>query len=462
MKNRQFEKIDPGREGFPALPPDSKPSRARRDGRDLLPKTVLNADPEAHVHTESDVTDLGSYSPIGHSHVEANISDLGAYLEDITAESIGDLSDVDTTTAAPTDGQALIWDSVGSEWVPGDVAASGGGGSSLGGIALGEPTEVTSNTAESGASSSGNYSTQTAALTNLLSDEIIVIKSISFYAKLTATWTLAVDGTDVGTDTADGSSPDTLVFSGLDVILWPGSSADFEFSQPTSTQVWFYSGAGEEILDDINVGAWQETSFPTHGVPIAQIVYDKYPITSVSPGNGPVLIEEVTTASSQSSVTFSSIPTTYDSLMIVGSIRSTRTGSEQDEIKVTVGNGTVDTGTNYAVWASDADQATSFNANDSIDSNDHWIPFRFVPPTADAPTSIEGRVEMRFFDVQSAAYKSMRGEAGVGHAAGGWGIGYGVWKSTSTIDIITISWTNGNFVDGSTLRLYGFHNKDCM
>lgn len=40
--------------------------------------------------------------------------------------SINTHSDVDTTTTAPTTDQALIWD--GSNWVPGDVAASGGSG----------------------------------------------------------------------------------------------------------------------------------------------------------------------------------------------------------------------------------------------------------------------------------------------------------------------------------------------
>ena len=40
-----------------------------------------------------------------------------------TVGSINDLTDVDTTTAAPTDGQALIWDNANSEWIPGNVAA---------------------------------------------------------------------------------------------------------------------------------------------------------------------------------------------------------------------------------------------------------------------------------------------------------------------------------------------------
>ena len=38
---------------------------------------------------------------------------------------IDDLSDVDTSTVAPTDGQALVWDSANSKWEPGTV--SGGG-----------------------------------------------------------------------------------------------------------------------------------------------------------------------------------------------------------------------------------------------------------------------------------------------------------------------------------------------
>jgi len=46
----------------------------------------------------------------------------------IAAASIDDLSDVDTSTVAPTNGQALVWDNANSKWEPGTV--SGGGGSS--------------------------------------------------------------------------------------------------------------------------------------------------------------------------------------------------------------------------------------------------------------------------------------------------------------------------------------------
>jgi hypothetical protein len=44
-----------------------------------------------------------------------------------SATSIDALSDVDTTTAVPTDGQALVWSSAGGKWLPGTVSGGGGG-----------------------------------------------------------------------------------------------------------------------------------------------------------------------------------------------------------------------------------------------------------------------------------------------------------------------------------------------
>jgi hypothetical protein len=45
-----------------------------------------------------------------------------------TTSSINALSDVDTVSVAPTNGQALVWNSGSSRWVPGSVASGGGGG----------------------------------------------------------------------------------------------------------------------------------------------------------------------------------------------------------------------------------------------------------------------------------------------------------------------------------------------
>jgi len=52
--------------------------------------------------------------------------DLSSYLTtiDLTSESIDELSDVDTSTVAPTNGQALLWN--GSAWAPGTVSTGSG------------------------------------------------------------------------------------------------------------------------------------------------------------------------------------------------------------------------------------------------------------------------------------------------------------------------------------------------
>jgi hypothetical protein len=77
----------------------------------------------------STLTNDAGYLPVSLSNVQAN--DLvqfngaewvntAAPAANISGNSIDDLADVDTTTAAPTLDQALVWDN--SNWVPGSVA----------------------------------------------------------------------------------------------------------------------------------------------------------------------------------------------------------------------------------------------------------------------------------------------------------------------------------------------------
>jgi len=49
-------------------------------------------------------------------------------LADLPSIAIDNLSDVDTTTSAPTDGQALVWDNATSLWKPSTVSSGGGSG----------------------------------------------------------------------------------------------------------------------------------------------------------------------------------------------------------------------------------------------------------------------------------------------------------------------------------------------
>jgi len=55
---------------------------------------------------------------------------LGGVFSVIEA-SIDVLSDVDTSTAAPEDGQVLIWNAANNEFVPGDTSSGGASASTL-------------------------------------------------------------------------------------------------------------------------------------------------------------------------------------------------------------------------------------------------------------------------------------------------------------------------------------------
>jgi len=51
-------------------------------------------------------------------------TNITGQISDITNHSINSLSDVDTVSSAPSDGQALLWNNANSEWVPGNVSQS--------------------------------------------------------------------------------------------------------------------------------------------------------------------------------------------------------------------------------------------------------------------------------------------------------------------------------------------------
>ena len=52
-------------------------------------------------------------------HTDNSVKTIGG-----NVSGIDDLTDVDTSTVAPTDGQALLWDNANSQWEPGDVAGN--------------------------------------------------------------------------------------------------------------------------------------------------------------------------------------------------------------------------------------------------------------------------------------------------------------------------------------------------
>lgn len=70
-------------------------------------------------------TRIGKGDPLTFTEMDSNLTNLNSdKLENINSESIGDLSNVDITTSAPTDGQALVWDNANSKFIPGSAGAS--------------------------------------------------------------------------------------------------------------------------------------------------------------------------------------------------------------------------------------------------------------------------------------------------------------------------------------------------
>jgi hypothetical protein len=97
-------------------------------------------------------------------------------LTKINITSIDALTDVDTTTAAPSDGQVLTWDNTNSYWKPSTVSGGGGGGS-------GDITSVVAGSGLTGGSSTGD------ATLNVGAGSFITV----------AADTVAVDATDANT-----------------------------------------------------------------------------------------------------------------------------------------------------------------------------------------------------------------------------------------------------------------------
>ena len=110
--------------------------------------------------------------------------------------SVGDLSDVDLTSVAPTAGQALVWDNVNSKFIPGDVGADFSG----------YATETFVNTAISTASS--NYAT---SAQGALADS--ALQSVAFADLTTTPTTLVGYGITNAATSAQGALADSAIQS---------------------------------------------------------------------------------------------------------------------------------------------------------------------------------------------------------------------------------------------------------
>lgn len=167
-------------------------------------------------------------------------------------------------------------------------------------------------------------------------------------------------------------------------------------------------------------------------------------------GDAMTLIEEITVSSSVASITFSSIPNTYDDLILEMELE-TADAADQDRPEIQVGNGSVDSGSNYSYVLRYF--GTQSGSNNSGSDTKMVGPVALVGAGAAAGTTAMSRVVLyRYSDTAAFTTAEM-----FGYVSGGdsyYQHGGGVWKSTSVIDTIQVAAEGGNLTGGRA-RLYG-------
>lgn len=164
-------------------------------------------------------------------------------------------------------------------------------------------------------------------------------------------------------------------------------------------------------------------------------------------------ITSTTLSSAQSSVTFSSISGTYTDLILVFS--NVKLSSGDSAIDFQVGNGSVDTGSNYSFTIMGARSTSSTPFTNRLDTTtimrSNWYT---------AATTTEAAMSQIYFAnyANTTTFKSVLANSRVQPGSANYS---GVetiinsWRSTSAINVIKIMPNVSTFTAGSTFTLYG-------
>ena len=153
-------------------------------------------------------------------------------------------------------------------------------------------------------------------------------------------------------------------------------------------------------------------------------------------------IASQTLGSAAATVTFSSIPQGYTDLVLVANLISTSSA----RVKVRVGNGSIDTGSNYSytILVGNGTSASSGRESSITELNYYW----------NAIPSGWSNYIIQFQNYSNATtYKTVLGRGN--STAVETFANVGLWRSTSAINIIEIRANTGSFDTGSTFSLYG-------
>jgi hypothetical protein len=164
-----------------------------------------------------------------------------------------------------------------------------------------------------------------------------------------------------------------------------------------------------------------------------------------------VAIDTKTITSTVQAVTFTSIPQTYTDLVLVASPKCDGTR----DLQIRVGNGTLDTGSNYsatAIWANNAN-TTGSNRNSSAT-------YMYSNYYAGATATEGENVRTYHFNNYSNTNKFKSVLSRSSTASLGVDLLVGTWRSSSAINTLSMFPLSGDIVAGSTFTLYGIANSN--
>lgn len=163
-------------------------------------------------------------------------------------------------------------------------------------------------------------------------------------------------------------------------------------------------------------------------------------------------IATATLTSAASSISISSIPSTYQHLQLRCRVQSTANTGNIREVNLTINS---DTGTNYARHSLIGDGGTAFANSGATRANinHQWCPDQSLG------SGFWGVACFDFHDyANTSKFKTVRLLAGGEQNNSAYGriiLGSGLWQSTSAITSISLAPDSGNFSAGTTIALYG-------
>ena len=151
-----------------------------------------------------------------------------------------------------------------------------------------------------------------------------------------------------------------------------------------------------------------------------------------------------TASGSASAIQFNSIPSTYTDLVLIATIKA---ASGTPTMVGNVGNGTLDTGTNYSdTWL----YGTGSSAGSNRNSNQPYLLLAGNNYVASSEFSV---VIMNFMNYSnSTTYKTVLTRTNTPSIEVAANVN--LWRSTAAINVISLT-LSGNFAVGSTFTLYG-------